>query len=92
MHRCLIVDEILVDIGGFILGYSFAGGPGSSCDRKSLLAFVLTCRTFAEPGLSVLWRHLDNIYPLAYAFGPKVDPVIDTAAAGRTKVRLCVGI
>lgn len=46
-------------------------------DRKSLLSFILTCRTFAEPGLNMLWRRLDNLFSLALAFQPNVNLHID---------------
>ncbi|KAK7686171.1 hypothetical protein QCA50_010391 [Cerrena zonata] len=82
MHHCLTIDKILERITGFVAAYS----PDDSnrhrmeelriniSDKKSLLSFILTCRTFAELGLDVLWRRLDTIFPLAFAFLPNVSP------------------
>ncbi|KAG1791798.1 uncharacterized protein BJ212DRAFT_1293645 [Suillus subaureus] len=32
--------------------------------RKTLLALALTCKSFTEPALDLLWRHLDRLEPL----------------------------
>ncbi|KAG2343030.1 hypothetical protein BDR05DRAFT_316721 [Suillus weaverae] len=32
--------------------------------RKTLLALALTCKSFTEPALDLLWRHLDGLEPL----------------------------
>ncbi|KAG1846077.1 hypothetical protein DFJ58DRAFT_664029 [Suillus subalutaceus] len=32
--------------------------------RKTLLALALTCKSFTEPALDLLWRHLGRLEPL----------------------------
>ncbi|KAG2038350.1 hypothetical protein BDR03DRAFT_918573 [Suillus americanus] len=32
--------------------------------KKTLLALALTCKSFTEPALDLLWRHLDGLEPL----------------------------
>ncbi|KAK7686167.1 hypothetical protein QCA50_010387 [Cerrena zonata] len=82
MHSCLLIDEILEKIGGFV---GFDDAYNSSMivhDKKSLLAFILTCHTFAEPGLNILWATIDNIYPLAFTFPTNVIPQIEQGPNG----------
>ncbi|KAK7686195.1 hypothetical protein QCA50_010415 [Cerrena zonata] len=43
--------------------------------HNPLLAWALTCRAFTEPALDVLWRYLENPYPIGFAFQPNVQPV-----------------
>lgn len=76
MHHCLFINEILEAIAWDISLAVYTNDHPSKTeelrpmlsDRKSLLAFILTCRTFCEPGLNVLWYQLDGISPLAYTF------------------------
>lgn len=92
MHSCLFIDEILEQIGGFVASYSLEDQHTMKelhynvSDRKSLLSFILTCRTFVEPGLNVLWSRIDNIFPLAFTFQPNASPRVDRAADGSERV------
>ncbi|KAG1851909.1 hypothetical protein F4604DRAFT_1629260 [Suillus subluteus] len=44
---------------------SAAGGTRVFLDmRKTLLALALTCKSFTEPALDLLWRHLGRLEPL----------------------------
>lgn len=69
MHHCLFVSEILEAI------VTFLDEMRTSPSRKDVLAFVLTCHTFREPGLDILWRELENPGLLAFAFLPNVEPI-----------------
>ena len=43
-------------------------GNDSQTSKGDLLAFLLTCRTFCNPGINMLWKTLDDTAPLAYLF------------------------
>ena len=47
-------------------------GVDNPTPKRDFLAFLLTCRTFSEPGINMLWRSLDDTSPLAYLFHPRV--------------------
>ena len=63
MHHALEIDEILLNIFGYIRG------PSEYLLVKSrsghLAALVKTCHTFKEPALDVLWEGLNDLSPLA---------------------------
>ncbi|KAK7685629.1 hypothetical protein QCA50_010973 [Cerrena zonata] len=90
MHRCLFINEILEGIAWdlSLAVYSADHNIEESSsrpvlpDKKSLLAFILTCRAFCEPGLNVLWHSLDGIYPLACTFQSNVTLKIEKAPDG----------
>lgn len=94
MHRCLFINEILEGIAWdlSLTVYSADHNIEESSsrpvlpDKKSLLAFILTCRAFCEPGLNVLWRSLDGIYPLACTFQSNVTLKIEKAPDGSREV------
>ncbi|KAK7685641.1 hypothetical protein QCA50_010985 [Cerrena zonata] len=93
MHHCLSIDEILQKIASSVAAYSLDDQHEYEMeilrmkisDKKSLLSFILTCRTFAEPGLDVLWSRLNNIFPLAFAFLPDVSPRLVRATDNLTE-------
>ena len=62
MHHTLEIEEILLNIFGYI-----RGPPGYTARSWSthLAALVKTCRTFKESALDVLWEELDDLSPLA---------------------------
>ena len=62
MHHTLEIEEILLNIFGYI-----SGPPGYTARSWSthLAALVKTCRTFKESALDVLWEELDDLSPLA---------------------------
>ncbi|KAK7686196.1 hypothetical protein QCA50_010416 [Cerrena zonata] len=82
MHRCLLIPEVLMEIGEFLAEKETEGlGEESDInvnevDARSVLAFSLTCRAFCGPGLDILWRHLEDIRPLAFAFAGKIDLIL----------------
>ncbi|KAK7686211.1 hypothetical protein QCA50_010431 [Cerrena zonata] len=82
MHSCLLIPEVLMEIGEFL-----AKGETEEFDEElephvnevsteNVLSFSLTCRAFCGPGLDVLWRHLEDIRPLAFAFAGKIDLIL----------------
>lgn len=56
----------------------------------SVLAFSLTCRAFCGPGLDVLWRHLEDIRPLAFTFAWKIDLILAKGDEGNHEGEECV--
>ncbi|KAG1736774.1 hypothetical protein EDB19DRAFT_1878260 [Suillus lakei] len=59
MHICLVPTEILLDI--FTTIYE---GPRRRSSRTTLAVLARTCRTFKEPALDTLWKHLKGFKPL----------------------------
>ncbi|KAG1755578.1 hypothetical protein EDB19DRAFT_415224 [Suillus lakei] len=58
MHVCLLVTDILHNI--FAIIYEDA----EPTSRATLAALARTCKTFKEPALDILWKHLDGFKPL----------------------------
>ena len=48
-------------------------GNDSQTSKGDLLAFLLTCRTFCNPGINMLWKTLDDTAPLAYLFRSQLN-------------------
>ncbi|KAF8440837.1 hypothetical protein L210DRAFT_3538419 [Boletus edulis BED1] len=63
MHQALKIQEILF----IIFGYSSSESVSQSgySESRTLAALARTCRAFKEPALSVLWRVLIDLSPLA---------------------------
>ncbi|KAG0701084.1 hypothetical protein DFH29DRAFT_1069845 [Suillus ampliporus] len=57
MHVCLLPTEILLEIFAV---YENCG----PIPRATLAALARTCRTFKEPALNTLWRHINGFQPL----------------------------
>ena len=74
MHRCFEVLEILNHILDFVL--QSEGG------QKSLAALAISCRTFQDPALDVLWRRLPCIGPLVRCLPSDAWEVKPEAADG----------
>jgi hypothetical protein len=53
MHRCLDVQEIILII--FHL----------TTTKRDLAALAVTCKTFRDPALEILWSELNEFSPLA---------------------------
>ncbi|CAL1714245.1 unnamed protein product [Somion occarium] len=78
MHRCLQIHEVLERIAEYLAENPPPDGHDFVLDwpevaSAAVLAFALTCRTFCKPGLDVLWRKLEELYPLPFAFQPGIN-------------------
>ena len=72
MHRCLLIDEVLVQIAMLLR----QAEPDEQSRRlRDVVAFIRTCRGFREPGLDALWHTLQHINALAFAFHPNITPI-----------------
>ncbi|KAK7686213.1 hypothetical protein QCA50_010433 [Cerrena zonata] len=84
MHHCLQIYEILEMISGELYDEAEVWQNPEAEDaikrpimpHNPLLAWALTCRTFTEPALDILWRSLQSPYPIGFAFQPNVQPVL----------------
>ncbi|KAK7676173.1 hypothetical protein QCA50_020884 [Cerrena zonata] len=64
MHRCLLIDELLR-----IIAYDLRQDVYPvQRENSDLVNFILTCQTFCEPGLDILWDHLVDPLPLVHLF------------------------
>lgn len=63
MHVCLLPAEILLDIFAII-----HEDYNSVISHATLAALARTCRTFKEPALDTLWKHIDGFEPLILCF------------------------
>ncbi|KAF9558664.1 hypothetical protein CPC08DRAFT_709497 [Agrocybe pediades] len=63
MHRCLEINEILLQILDYIACDAILRKPKSS-PRKDLRSMALTSRLFTRPAMHLLWRSLNNPIPL----------------------------
>ncbi|KAJ7679356.1 hypothetical protein DFH06DRAFT_1033109 [Mycena polygramma] len=65
MHPCLSVHEILVYIFRFTTSVDLSGSNGLFEDRSpprtDPLSIALTCRTFLEPGLDLVWHEIQSV-------------------------------
>ena len=71
MHRALAIPEIVRTIlDSFSVKPSRDIGADKHCygtataSRSSVLNVALTCRSFSEPALDVLWWTMDDLFPL----------------------------
>ncbi|KAG1815521.1 uncharacterized protein BJ212DRAFT_1357095 [Suillus subaureus] len=65
MHICLLPTEILFRIFTTIYGDTTSMYEDSiTISRATLATLARTCRTFKEPALDILWKHLDGFEPL----------------------------
>ncbi|KAG1846073.1 hypothetical protein DFJ58DRAFT_501358 [Suillus subalutaceus] len=67
--RCIMIAELRWNIFDLVappdMPVSDAEGTWVFLDmRKTLLALALTCKSFTEPALDLLWRHLGGLEPL----------------------------
>jgi len=51
MHRCLLLDEVLVQILHWV-------------ERPTLCSIARTCRAFNEPATALIWRKLVDLWPI----------------------------
>ena len=61
MHRCLQVPEIVTHFAEHLL-------TDDRCRKQWLVCMALTCRTFYEPAMDILWRELGDFSPLLRCF------------------------
>jgi len=71
MHSALAVPEIVRTVLGFLLPkpkhYKKAYKEyylAATALRPSMLNMALTCRSFSEPALDILWWAMDDLTPL----------------------------
>ncbi|KAH7923309.1 hypothetical protein BV22DRAFT_1036477 [Leucogyrophana mollusca] len=63
MHRCLLVDEILVHVIQLLLRTS-KDDRRYIPNRRDVARLARTCQCFKEPALDILWRTLGSLGPL----------------------------
>lgn len=62
MHACLLPVETLLDI------FTIIHEDSSVDSYPTLAALARTCRTFKEPALDTLWKHIHGLEPLISCF------------------------
>jgi hypothetical protein len=64
MHACLLPVETLLNIFAIIHHEEY----NSLNSYPTLAALARTCRTFKEPALDTLWKHIHGFEPLISCF------------------------
>ncbi|KAH6906482.1 hypothetical protein BKA70DRAFT_1287743 [Coprinopsis sp. MPI-PUGE-AT-0042] len=64
MHRCLIIDEILLEIFRQVLLMEHSSTAYLPVKSKTVAGLARTCRTFRNPALAVLWHELNGVAQL----------------------------
>jgi hypothetical protein len=62
MHACLLPVETLLDI------FTIIQEDSPVDPNPTLAALARTCRTFKEPALDTLWKHIYGLDPLISCF------------------------
>jgi hypothetical protein len=75
MHRALSVSEILAEIFMNLDQLRSSSGLTHSLTRKSLASLALTCTTFHELAMDLLWANMLGLRPLLGCVA-RLHPVI----------------
>lgn len=62
MHQALLVSEVLLDIFAQVNQIPSTGKKPLSW--TSLASLAVTCKTFYEPAMDLLWAKVDRLQPL----------------------------
>ena len=63
MHACLVINELVVHIMGFLMEGA-APGSGRPHGSREIARLARTCKSFMDPALDLLWRTQGAVSPL----------------------------
>ena len=61
MHACLLINELVVHIMGFLMEDVL---PSRAHGSRDIARLARTCKSFMEPALDILWRTQGAVSPL----------------------------